>query len=309
MCDNFGGSVGIAGLTILVSVVIPSRDRPDLVARAVASVLDQGDSIEVIVVDDGSDPVLLAKGSLGDSRVQIVRNDESQGPTRARNIGIRASTGDFVAFLDDDDIWLPGKVHRCLGAAAEFPKAKVIVHRVAFEIPRGATDTGSMDLVNDPLRRFGTTQTPHVDGVMVQALLAREVGFDETFDAAADIDFMLQLARRSPFVIIDDVLAVHGHESAPSFVSLDKRIAARKRLREKHQDVLYADSRSRSFYHMRLAHLYRRGNERVRASREFSTALRYSPTSGYAWRGLAATALPARAVHALSLARRAREWA
>lgn len=304
---DFGGSIGRAGLTMLVSVVIPSRDRRDLVARAVESVLDQGDDIEVIVVDDGSDPALVPEGPLSDSRVRIVRIDESQGPARARNMGLRESTGDFIAFLDDDDIWLPGKIQRCVEAAAVFPEAKVIAHRTAFETPRDALASGSVDLVTDPLERFGTTQTPHVNGVMVEARLARKVGFDETFDAAQDVDFMLELARRSSFVIIDEVLAVHGSEDAPSLVSLEKRIAARERLRRKHRDILYSNPRSRSFYHMRLAHLSRRGNDRVQASLGFLTALRYYPLNAYAWRGLCATALPMRVVRGLSLEIRARE--
>ena len=296
-------------MTVLVSVVIPSRDRRDLVARAVQSVLHRGDTIEVIVVDDGSDPALVPEGPLSDSRVQIMRNTEARGPSRARNVGLRASTGDFVAFLDDDDIWLPGKVRRCLDAAAEFPEAKVIVHRTAYAMVRGAKASGEVHIVKDPLQRFGTMQTPHLDGVMVETDLARRVGFDESLEAAQDVDFVLELARRSPFVIVDAVLAVHGVEVAPSFVGLEKRIVARERLREKHADVLYADPRSRSFYHVRLAHLHRRANHRMKAARGFLEALRCDPSNGLAWRGLAATALPDRVVRALSLELRVQEWA
>jgi len=294
-------------MTVLVSVVIPSRDRPELVAWAVQSVLDQDVPVEVIVIDDGSDPALVAEGPLGDSRVQIVRNEVSQGPTKARNIGLRASTGEYVAFLDDDDVWLRGKLSVCLEAAVAFPEAKVVVHRTAFGIPPSATDSPQVDLVDYPLRRYGTTQTPHVDGVMVDGQLAREVEFDEAFDAAQDVDFMLELARRSPFAIIDSVLAVHGTQDSPSLVSLDRRVVARERLRDKHRDVLYSTPPSRSFYHVRLGHLYRRRNERAKASREFLTALRHNPLNRLAWSGLAATALPARTVRSLSLDRRAKE--
>ena len=304
MSSSAGGGTGI---TTLVSVVIPSRDRPDLVAEAVQSVLDQDRPVEVIVIDDGSDPALVAEGPLSDPRVQIIRNKVPLGPTKARNIGLRASTGDYLAFLDDDDVWLPGKLEQCLDAAAAFPEAKVVVHRTAFEIPPSATVSSRVDLVNYPTQRYGTAQTPHVDGVMVDGQLARQVEFDETFDAAQDVDFMLELARRSPFAIIDATLAVHGSQDTPTLVGIERRIAAREQLRDKHGDILYSSSLSRSFYHVRLGHLYRRRNERAKASRGFITALRYNPLNKLAWSGLAATALSPRIVRSLSLHRRATE--
>ena len=290
-----------------VSVVIPSRDRPDLVARAVQSVLDQGRLVDVIVVDDGSDPAITPEGPLSDARVRIIRNDVSLGPTKARNIGLRASTGDFVAFLDDDDFWLAQKLDHCLEAARSLPEARVVVHRTAFEMPTRPTVAPTVELVRHPLEMYATIQTPHVDGVMVEGGLARSVEFDESFDAAQDGDFVLELARRTSFAMIDAVFAIHGTQDSPSLVGLDRRIAARGQLREKHRDILYSTSTSRSFYHVRLGHLYRRQNEKAKASRGFLTALRHNPFNRLAWSGLAATALPPRTVRSLSLDRRAKE--
>lgn len=287
-------------VTPRVSVIIPSRDRPSLVRHAVKSVLDQNDPLEIIIIDDGSEPALSADGLLGDPRVTIIRNDVPQGPTQARNIGLRASSGSFVAFLDDDDVWLPGKLRRSLGSAPMFPEARVIVHRTAFVMPTSADASPSIELVYEPLRLLGITQTPHLDGVIVDGDLARDVEFDEDFDAAQDVDFVIELARRSPFVMIDAVLAVHGTYDAPSFVNLDRRIAARKRLRDKHSDVMYCSHRSRSFYHVRLAHLYRRQNKRGEAWRGFARALRHDPLNGLAWRGMAATVMPSQTVHWMS---------
>jgi glycosyltransferase involved in cell wall biosynthesis len=104
----------------LVSVVVPTHNRAGLVRRAVDSVLAQTvDDLEVIVVDDGSSdvtPSVLAELAASDRRVRAVRHDEPAGPPAARNRGIDEARGRFVAFLDDDDEWLPMKLERQLAA-------------------------------------------------------------------------------------------------------------------------------------------------------------------------------------------------
>src|SRR5262245_31802290 len=95
-----------------VSVVIPTRNRLRLLTLALASVLDQRDvRLEVIVIDEAStDDVAAAIASLGDSRVRLVRHAPAQGMGAARNRGIAEAAGDWIAFLDDDDVWAPDKL-------------------------------------------------------------------------------------------------------------------------------------------------------------------------------------------------------
>jgi glycosyltransferase involved in cell wall biosynthesis len=102
-----------------VSTVIPSRNRPDLVGRAVRSALDQTHrSVEVIVVIDGPDEATEQElARIGDPRLRVVSLAESVGAQEARNVGVRESSGPWVAFLDDDDEWLPEKLERQLEAA------------------------------------------------------------------------------------------------------------------------------------------------------------------------------------------------
>ena len=92
-----------------MSVVIPTRDRPRLLQRALASALRQvGVVAEVVIVDDGgSPPVALAPTG---GRVRVLRKDRSEGVSAARNAGIAAARGEWVAFLDDDDVWAPAKL-------------------------------------------------------------------------------------------------------------------------------------------------------------------------------------------------------
>lgn len=98
-----------------VSVVIPTRDRPALARRAIASALAQEDvTVEVVVVDDGSQPPFDAPP---DPRVAVVRHPTSRGVATARNTGVEAARAPWVALLDDDDFWAPGKLRTQLAVA------------------------------------------------------------------------------------------------------------------------------------------------------------------------------------------------
>lgn len=107
-----------------ISVVVPLYNKENYVVRAVESALSQGAAVhEVIVVDDGSTdsgPALLA--SLADTRVRLIRQ-QNGGVSAARNTGIEAASGEYVAFLDADDAWLPGYVDALQTLMQEFPLA------------------------------------------------------------------------------------------------------------------------------------------------------------------------------------------
>lgn len=98
----------------VVSVVIPTRNRPALVRRAVLSALDQTfRDIEVLVVVDGPDPKTAhSLSEIKDSRLRVISLNENVGGSEARNIGVRNATGPWVALLDDDDEWMPGKLEK-----------------------------------------------------------------------------------------------------------------------------------------------------------------------------------------------------
>ncbi len=95
-----------------VSAVIPTRNRPDLVVRAVMSALRQTfTSIEVVVVVDGPDQLTnQALTEIPDPRLRVVALENSVGGAEARNLGVLSSRGQWIALLDDDDEWLPGRL-------------------------------------------------------------------------------------------------------------------------------------------------------------------------------------------------------
>ena len=96
----------------LVSAIIPTRHRPQLLERAVASALAQTwSALDVVVVDDASEPEMRLP-AFEDPRVHVVRLSEPSGPGAARNAGIARARGELIAFLDDDDEWRPDKTAR-----------------------------------------------------------------------------------------------------------------------------------------------------------------------------------------------------
>jgi glycosyltransferase involved in cell wall biosynthesis len=96
----------------LITAVIPTRGRADIVARAVRSALNQTyPLVEAIVVVDGPDPVTVAAlKAIDEPRLRVIALAENVGGSEARNIGVRAARGNWIALLDDDDQWFPDKL-------------------------------------------------------------------------------------------------------------------------------------------------------------------------------------------------------
>ncbi|HYH62914.1 MAG TPA: glycosyltransferase family 2 protein, partial [Solirubrobacterales bacterium] len=113
-----------------VSVVVPTRDRWSLLEVTLTSVLAQRDvDLEVVVVDDGSSTAPPPLPALEDERVRLVRSSGPHGVAHARNLGIDQARGEWIAFLDDDDVWAPDKlrlqVHAAASRGASFAYAAV----------------------------------------------------------------------------------------------------------------------------------------------------------------------------------------
>lgn len=137
-----------------ISVVVPLYNKEAYIRRAVESALSQGPAVyEVIVVDDGSTdngPAQLAL--LDDARLRLIRQPNG-GVSSARNTGIEAATGEFVAFLDADDAWLPGFVDELLALMQAFPQAALYATSYVRVWPDGQRLAADLPIGFDKIKR------------------------------------------------------------------------------------------------------------------------------------------------------------
>ncbi len=215
----------------LISVVIPTYNRAHVVGRAIKSVLAQTlPDFECIVVDDAStdETVPLVEG-FRDPRIRLVRLAENGGVSRARNAGIQAARGEWVAFLDSDDEWLPRKLELQLARLREGGDRRTgVVYCGCYlhdEVIHRASQTGVFHEgdVFDHLLRGWHPPTPSIFMVN-RAALARYGGFDKELPCAQDYDLWLRLAEgRNHFAAVHQALAIK-HEHAGGQMSADPAV-------------------------------------------------------------------------------------
>lgn len=204
----------------LVSAIIPTFNRAHVVCHAVESALAQTyPLLEIIVVDDGSTDTTLSKLTRFGGRIRVV-SQGNRGPGPARNRGIAESRGEFVAFLDSDDTWLPEKIQREIALMERAPGGvpcclcdSTIVYRdgtrsSSFRRARAMPDRAEGLWLN-PLQVLSTRFVLFNQAVVVRrASLARVGSFDETLRFAEDYDLPLRLALEGPWGIVRDELVV-----------------------------------------------------------------------------------------------------
>jgi glycosyltransferase involved in cell wall biosynthesis len=194
-----------------ISVIIPTYNRREFLARAIDSVLDQGwRDFELIVVDDGStDETARSVASYG-GRVRYLYQ-ENRGPAAARNTGVRAAEGEFIAFLDSDDRFAPEKLAVQQAAMAARPEY-LISHTDEIWYRRG-------ELLHQKKKHF----RPHgfifgeclklcvvgMSTVMLRREFFEKVGyFDEELPCCEDYDLWLRASVSLPFLKVDRPLTI-----------------------------------------------------------------------------------------------------
>jgi GT2 family glycosyltransferase len=205
----------------LVSVVIPTRDRWELLARMglAAALVQEAVDLEVVLVDDGSSaPPPQGLPGLDDPRVRVVRHPTSRGVPAARNTGIAEARGTWLAFLDDDDAWSPHKLEKQLerarASSARFVYSGVVSvdgsGRVLHGYPVPAPESVALELLARCVIPAGSSN------VLVEAELVRSLGgFDEGLPHLCDWDLWIRLARAAQAAAVPEVLVayVEQHEA------------------------------------------------------------------------------------------------
>jgi glycosyltransferase involved in cell wall biosynthesis len=201
----------------LVSVIIPTFNRKDLLLRALRSVGQQSyRPLEVIVVDDCSTDGTVETLAKQDFPipVRIVRLSVNLGPAGARNKGIGAAAGKYIAFLDSDDHWLPEKLGRQVDAAERHavPEALVVytqaeIWRRNEAITRPRRPIGENEQVADYL--FGDGEYMAQCMVMISGSAAREVMYRPELRLHEDWDWYIRLQQHGvKFVMVPECLCI-----------------------------------------------------------------------------------------------------
>ena len=208
----------------LLSVVIPAWNRAQLVCDAVRSALVQREGeVEVIVVDDAStdNTTEVLEREFG-AQIRVLRLEHRRGAGGARNAGARLVGGQFVAFLDSDDVWLPGKLDAELQVLAQFPEAEAVVSdsQNFFE---GARDGASRFAQNglleathgrvrlaDQCRWLWTNSmnTAHTCSITVRRAALSRLGerlFAEDLVCCEDWEFQMRLYHACRVVVLPQV--------------------------------------------------------------------------------------------------------
>jgi glycosyltransferase involved in cell wall biosynthesis len=203
-------------------VVVPTRDRWNLAKHAVRSALGQQEvELEVCVIDDGS--VRRAPSDFPDDpRVRLFRHETSQGVAASRNHGIGEARAEWIAFLDDDDIWSPSHLRLLLDAVRASGARWGFSGFVAATLGRRLIGPGPVPAVEaDVVRQFlrvNPVGTPSCALVEAEAL-RRLGGFDEALSVMADWDLWVRLAGDGkPALVREFTVAYALH---PAGMSLD----------------------------------------------------------------------------------------
>lgn len=191
---------------VLVSVVIPTFNRPLLARRAVVSALAQTISnIEVIVVDNGSNEKLNTAEiihSINDTRVRFISYTDNNGPSATRNKGIEAAKGEYIALLDDDDIWFEEKLEMQL-KNLNSNKAGI----TAFISQKGKNQkTKIKNITVYELQR--NRDWAICSGLIILADLIKKIKFDNEIRVGEDMDLLFRVLKIEKICYLNEILFI-----------------------------------------------------------------------------------------------------
>lgn len=307
-----------------VSIIVPAYNCEPYLAAALQSIQNQTYfDLEIIVVDDGStdDTLNIARQiASDDARVRVITQANSGKPAATRNAGLRIATGEFVAFLDGDDVYLPEKIERELAVLQAQPDVDIVfcdvvqfqsdwqrpdnecylrdldfVRIAAQYLEKVADETYlcSADFYVFMSTNFSCLCTPSV--LIRRRVLQGECAqFTETLRIGEDIDLWFQLARRVRIAYLDRPLTAYRHHGSSitknEEVSLRDTIEAHRRNLERGREVFSAEqiavlNHKMARRYFSLAYLrFRQGNP-VEARTLYERARGYDPAvfSRVAW--------------------------
>lgn len=274
----------------MVSVVIPTHNRVDLLPRAIDSVLNQTyKDLEVIVVSDGSidnTDVLMQKYDRN-GRVRYINYTPAKGGNYARNTGINAAKGEYVAFLDDDDEWLPMKIERQVALMEADNEVGLVYTGIkCIYVNEGISYSFMPTLRGDLSKKIlfrnyiGSTSS-----VMLRRSLCRACRFDENLQARQDFDLWIKVLQGCKADVVSEPMVNYYNYRNQTQVSSStaKYIQATDYINKKYSD-LFKKLTPQEFRQKQVNDILLLGNKAMRnnspkeARKFFCKALRLRPS-------------------------------
>lgn len=271
----------------IISVIIPTYNRGNYLCSAIKSVLNQTfEDFEIVVVDDAStDNTRQVVDKFDDKRIRYIRHKENKGGSAARNTGIKRSKAKFIAFLDDDDLWMPSKLEKQLDL-------------INTNLETGAVYTGICILnKSDKIIRFESSSFtgsifPHIlkknyVGGCSQLLVRKEcfnrIGlFDENLLAGQDWDMWIRLAKHYQFDYVNEPLVLYRVHDRRISTNPRAQMQAMKFMFKKFSKDLNISDNHREilgFWHYRFGIFYCACGDLGKGKKEFVKAITNDPYS------------------------------
>lgn len=281
----------------LVSVIIPTYKRPGFLSRAVYSVLNQSyTNVEVIVVDDNNPDTegraqteTIMKQYADNPKVRYIKHEHNKNGSAARNTGARNANGQFVAFLDDDDEFLPDKI----GCQIKRLQSLSDDYAVCYSKFALVTENGHQHLSTE--KREGNLYLQAItQDLMIAAgsnLMVRRdafediLGFDESFSRNQDVEFLVRLLKKYKIAYSDELgllVNVHDqHQAVDAQVTLNQYVQRFKpmvdELSQEEQAVFYKNiSKLRFLDYIRVKRDFKQAFQMIKNKRiSFFDAIQY----------------------------------
>ncbi|HTT92305.1 MAG TPA: glycosyltransferase [Acidimicrobiales bacterium] len=294
-----------------VTAIIPTYNRRDLVVQSACSVLAQTCSeVACLVVDNGSsDGTAEALRALEDERLTVIGRDLPLGAAKARNVGIEAARTQWVAFLDNDDLWAPTKVELQLQALSKYSSARWCVAACAYVgadltvQPGGRLTEGPLgppdgQLLSSQELLVSLSQDNVIPGGGSSVLVDRELvlaagGFHDDVPGCEDWDLWVRLARLSPLAYVDRPLAAWRMWEGQGSTDAGMMLRSANQVRAKYFPELGpVDDRYAQVWWASAARRHLSARRRVQASRHFAHLALMTSSPGQLAYALAALAAP-----------------
>ncbi|MFC1575198.1 glycosyltransferase [Gemmatimonadota bacterium] len=230
----------------LVSIVIPAYNAAAFLRETLDSVFQQTyDSIEVVLVDDGStDSTAEVVREYGSGAVRYL-SQENQGVSVARNRGLKEVRGEYVCFLDADDWLFPENIRLKVDLLERNPDLALASSWVSVTDPElkptGLVLKGGEGRILGDLLDYIPPAIPCPSNALIRTEIVREVGgFDERLSTAADFDLWLRLAARHEIGRVDEVLVKYRRHGSAMFNDIEAQVRDMEWILEKHSEELSA---------------------------------------------------------------------